>query len=73
MLPEFQRHGFATEAARGYCSAPTEIRGVEYVVAETLSDLAPSIAVLHRIGFELVGDGSEPGVISFEHRTPLGA
>ncbi|HIC54884.1 MAG TPA: hypothetical protein EYO97_13715 [Gemmatimonadetes bacterium] len=42
-------------------------------LAETLSDLAPSIAVLHRIGFELVGDGSEPGVIRFEHRTPLGA
>lgn len=58
----------------GYCSAPTEIRGSSTSwLAETLSDLAPSIAVLHRIGFELVGDGSEPGVIPFEHRTPLGA
>ena len=73
VLPEFQRHGFATEAARGLLQRAYGDPGVEYVVAETLSDPAPSIAVLHRIGFELVGDGSEPGVIPFEHRTPLGA
>ena len=73
MLPEFQRHGFATEAACGLLQRAYGDPGVEYVVAETLSDPAPSIAVLHRSGFELVGDGSEPVVIPVEHRTPLGA
>jgi len=36
------------------------------VIAETLPELTPSIGVLRKCGFELIGEGSEPGVIRFE-------
>jgi RimJ/RimL family protein N-acetyltransferase len=39
---------------------------VTRVIAETLPDLTPSIGVLKKCGFRLVGEGSEPGVIRFE-------
>ena len=35
-------------------------------LAETLPELTPSIGVLEKCGFRLIGDGSEPGVIRFE-------
>jgi RimJ/RimL family protein N-acetyltransferase len=36
------------------------------VIAETLPELTPSIGVLGKCGFHLIGEGSEPGVIRFE-------
>ena len=38
---------------------------VDTGIAETLPDLRPSIGVLEKTGFELLGEGSEPGVIRF--------
>ena len=72
MLPEFQRLGFATEAVEGMMQRAYDDPGVTCIAAETLPDLIPSIGVLHKTGFELVGDGSEPGVIRFQHRKPEG-
>ena len=42
--------------------------GIELYATNLCSrGLEPSIGVLRKTGFELVGDGSEPGVIRFEH------
>lgn len=60
-----QRRGYATEAVAGLV-AWAFARGVETVVAHTLPDLAPSIKVLERNGFVLVGPGEEAGTIRFE-------
>ena len=68
VLPEFQRQGFATEATEGLMRRAYEDPRVSLVIAETLPDLAPSIGVLEKIGFALLGEGSEPGVIRYEHR-----
>jgi RimJ/RimL family protein N-acetyltransferase len=60
------RHGYATEAVRGLVAAAFALPEVRRVLAETLPELTPSIGVLHKCGFRLIGDGSEPGVIRFE-------
>jgi len=66
IVAEYQRQGFATEAARAlvdnaFCSAQ-----VDRVIAETLPHLAPSIGVLEKCGFKYRGAGSEDGVIRYE-------
>ena len=66
VLPEHQRKGYATEAALGLVQDAFDSALVEFVVAETLPDLVSSIGVLVKLGFELVGGGSEPGVIRYE-------
>ena len=38
------------------------------IIAETLLDLTPSIGVLEKTGFALVGEGSEDGVIRFQRK-----
>ena len=61
-----QRRGFATEAVRGLLARAFAVPGIQRVTAETLPELTPSIGVLTKCGFRLVGEGSEPGVIHFE-------
>ncbi len=39
---------------------------VRRVIGETLPELSPSIGVMQKCGFRLVGAGSEAGVIRFE-------
>jgi RimJ/RimL family protein N-acetyltransferase len=68
VLPEFQRRGFATEALKGLMARAYDDPRVDHILAETLPELTPSIGVLHKAGFMLVGPGSEQGVIRFEHR-----
>ena len=68
VLPEFQRRGYATEAALGLVQRAFGSAGVEIVVAEALPDFEPSIGVLMKLGFQRVGEGSEPGVIRYELR-----
>ena len=67
ILPEYQRRGFASEAVTGLLDHAYAHSEVSKVIAETLPELEPSIGVLRRTGFELEGDGSEPGVIRFAH------
>lgn len=66
IVREFQRHGYASETVRGLLAHAFAVPTVRRVIAETLPELKPSIGVLRKCGFRLVGDGSEPGVVRFE-------
>ena len=66
IVAEYQRRGLATEAAAALVAHAFRDARVSRVIAETLPGLAPSIGVLRKNGFRLIGDGSEPGVIRFE-------
>jgi ribosomal-protein-alanine N-acetyltransferase len=66
IVAEHQRRGYASEAARALVRHAFGVPAVRRVIAETLPELAPSIGVLRKCGFELIGEGSEPGVIRFE-------
>jgi len=65
ILPEHQRNGFASEAVEGLVARAFESGSVSRVLAETLQDLSPSIGVLEKAGFKLLGEASEPGVIRY--------
>jgi len=65
VLPEFRRRGFAREASAALVEHAFASGRVDRVIAETLPELTPSIGVLESLGFTLVSDGSEPGVIRF--------
>lgn len=66
MMPLFQKTGYATEAVTGLLDWAFEHTEVMRVIAETLPELHPSIRVLEKNGFILIGKGSEDGVICFE-------
>jgi RimJ/RimL family protein N-acetyltransferase len=66
ILPEFQRRGLATEAARGLVMHAFESDRVERVIAETLPGLWPSLGVLEKVGLRFVGKGSEEGVVRYQ-------
>jgi ribosomal-protein-alanine N-acetyltransferase len=65
VVAEQQRRGFATAAVRQLLERAFADPAVTQVAGETLPDLAPSIGVLVKCGFELIGNGSEPGVIRY--------
>ena len=66
IVTDHRRHGYASEATRGLVARAFRLPEVRRVIAETLPELTPSIGVLRKCGFELIGEGSEPGVIRFE-------
>jgi [ribosomal protein S5]-alanine N-acetyltransferase len=66
IVRDHQRRGYASEAVWGLLGHAFAVHGVRRVIAETLPELVPSIGVLKKCGFRLIGDGSEPGVIRFE-------
>lgn len=66
IVRDHQRRGYASEAVRGLLAHAFAVPAVRRVIAETLPELAASIAVLGKCGFRLIGEGSEPGVIRFE-------
>lgn len=66
IVSDHRRRGYASEAVRGLLARAFGVRQVHRVVAETLPELAPSIAVLRKCGFAPAGEGSEPGVVRFE-------
>ena len=68
LLPEFQHHGYATEAVRALINWAFDHPQVQGIAAETLPELAPSIRVLERTGFVRTGSGTEPGTIRYELR-----
>jgi [ribosomal protein S5]-alanine N-acetyltransferase len=74
IVSEHQRRGYASETVRGLVKRAFDLPQIRRVIAETLPELTPSIGVLRKCGFSLVGEGSEPGVIRFElTRTAYGA
>jgi RimJ/RimL family protein N-acetyltransferase len=66
IVPDHHRQGYASEAVRGLLAHAFAVPAVQRVIAETLPELTPSIGVLRKCGFRLIGEGSEPGVIRFE-------
>jgi ribosomal-protein-alanine N-acetyltransferase len=66
IVSDHRRRGYASEAVRGLVRHAFGVPEVRRVIAETLPELTPSIGVLRKCGFELVGEGSEPGVIRYE-------
>jgi ribosomal-protein-alanine N-acetyltransferase len=65
VLDAYRRRGFASEAAEGFLRFAFQAPEVRTVVAETFPELVPSIGVLEKCGFRLVGAGSEEGTIGF--------
>lgn len=65
IVSEHRRRGFATEAVERLLDRAFRVEGVRRAIAETLPELAPSIGVLRKLGFEPEGEGSEPGVIRY--------
>lgn len=66
ILDAYQGQGYATEAVAGLLARAFEEPEVRRVVAETLPELARSIGVLRRLGFEEAGSGSEAGAVRYE-------
>jgi RimJ/RimL family protein N-acetyltransferase/uncharacterized damage-inducible protein DinB len=66
VLAAYQRQGFATEAVAALVEEAFAAKEITRVIAETLPPLLPSIRVLEKNGFRLIGPGFEPGVIRFE-------
>jgi ribosomal-protein-alanine N-acetyltransferase len=66
IVRDHQRRGYASEAVRGLLAHAFALPTVRRIVAETFPELTPSIGVLRKCGFGLIGEGSEPGVIRFE-------
>jgi [ribosomal protein S5]-alanine N-acetyltransferase len=66
IVRDHQRRGYASEAVRGLLRHAFARPAICRVIAETLPELTPSIGVLGKCGFRLIGEGSEPGVIRFE-------
>jgi ribosomal-protein-alanine N-acetyltransferase len=65
LLEAHQKRGYATEAVRALIDHAVSAASVHTVTAQTLPELTPSIRVLERLGFRLVGPGAEPGAIRF--------
>ncbi|HEX8423278.1 MAG TPA: GNAT family protein [Pyrinomonadaceae bacterium] len=65
MLPEFQRAGYATEAAGALVRWAFSQPQVTRVIAETYPELRPSIRVMEKNNFRFIGDGSEERVIRY--------
>jgi RimJ/RimL family protein N-acetyltransferase/uncharacterized damage-inducible protein DinB len=66
LIPSAQGKGYATEATHTLVDHAFTFPAVRRVIAETMPALTPSIGVLERAGFRLIGPGSERGVIRFE-------
>ncbi|MDQ2926350.1 MAG: GNAT family N-acetyltransferase [Acidobacteriota bacterium] len=64
-LPEFQRRGYATEAAVALVEWLLKCEGVQSVSAQTFPRLPESIKVMERCGLRYVGDGDEEGTVRY--------
>jgi len=65
IMPDYQRLGFASEAAAALIDWAFSHPEVQLVTAETLPALVASIRLLERNGFHLLGEGSEKGVVRY--------
>ena len=64
-LPEFQRKGYGTEAARALIAYLFQRDDVASVSAQTFPRLPESIKVMERCGMSFVGDGDEEGTVRY--------
>jgi ribosomal-protein-alanine N-acetyltransferase len=65
VLPQYRDCGFATEAVAAMVRWAFSHGTLEAVSAETLAGQAASIRVLEKNGFQLLGEGSEPGTVEY--------
>jgi RimJ/RimL family protein N-acetyltransferase len=70
VVTEFQRRGYATEAAAGLVRWAQTHPDIHMVAAHTLPQLTPSIRVLEKNGFLQRGTPEEEGAIRFELDLP---
>lgn len=68
-LPEFQRRGYATEAAVALVEWLLTREGVRSVSAQTFPHLPESIKVMERCGMHFVGNGDEEGTVRYRRAT----
>ena len=66
VLPTYQKKGYATDALRLFLDWVQTTGAVSRVAAHTLPGLTPSIRVLEKNGFALVGPGTQAGAILYE-------
>ena len=66
LLAQFQRAGYASEAAGALIRRAFAHAEVTRVVAETYPELTASIRVMEKNGLRFAGDGSEERVIRYE-------
>jgi [ribosomal protein S5]-alanine N-acetyltransferase len=70
VVKDFQRHGYATEAAAGLVRWAQAHPQISMVAAHTLPELTASIRVLEKNGFVQRGTPEEEGAIRFELDLP---
>lgn len=70
VVKEFQRHGYATEAAAGLVRWVQAHPQISMVAAHTLPELIASIRVLEKNGFVQRGTPEEEGAMRFELDLP---
>jgi RimJ/RimL family protein N-acetyltransferase len=70
VVKDFQRHGYATEAAAGLVRWAQAHPQISMVAAHTLPELTASIRVLEKNGFLQRGAAEEEGAIRFELDLP---
>jgi len=68
---EYQRRGYATEAVRALLGRAFADEKVVGVTATTYATLEPSIRVLRKAGFALIGQDSARGLLQYERRRDL--
>ncbi len=66
VMENHQRQGYATEAMSALIDWAFTHPEVSRVIAETLTDLTPSIKVMEKNGLRFFGKGSEEGVIRYQ-------
>lgn len=70
---EHQRRGYATEAVQALLKQAFDHAEVEVVTATTYATLEPSIGVLRKTGFTLVGQEPATGLLRYERRRDPGS
>jgi ribosomal-protein-alanine N-acetyltransferase len=70
IVPEAQRRGYATEAARALTTFAFTRPGVSRVIAETYPEMKGSIRVMENCGLSFAGPGSEPGTVRYARTAP---
>jgi RimJ/RimL family protein N-acetyltransferase len=66
VVPEWRRHGYATELVRALTTRAFGAPGVRRILAETEVENAASIGVLKGCGFQRMGTGREPHYDRFQ-------
>lgn len=70
VVSDHQRRGYAAEAVRGLVSQAFAFSPVRRIYALAQPGVEAPIGVLKKCGFELMGDGTQPGALRYELTRP---